>query len=56
MAHGMWREHMSTAVMLATPDAGTRIPASQPAQRGIVPPTPPTISMQTSTIHSAVVR
>jgi hypothetical protein len=56
MAHGIWREHMSTAMKLATPDAGTRIPASQAAQRGIEPPTPPTISMQTRTSHSAAVR
>ena len=46
MAHDMWREHMSTAVMLATTGSGNQN-AGEPAsaQPGIEPPTAPTTIM-----------
>ena len=47
---------MSTAVKLATPEAGTRRPASPPAQPGIEPVAAPTMIMIASTIQSAAVR
>ena len=44
MAHGMWREHMSSATAAATPEVGTKMTATIAAQRGIAPVTPPTTS------------